>query len=249
MGWDFRRLLIGFVTSFCCAAPRAAAFPEPVDFDGSLSRWHIGQADPPITYGIEADNPADAAGYQNAAAEAVSLWNQVPGSYFRYAKAPDGEPPQVTIHLQSSLNGTRSTAGYTYFDKYEGNKPLHCMIVILVDDSVSYRSVAKTILHELGHGLGLGHSLVPQAIMSYSLQENGFSLDVDDHAAVARLYPLSGHRPKLPPGCASGSGDYGASSESSLALLLLLLIPLAWAGQDIVALAWSRLNRSLASGR
>ena len=249
MGWDIRRLLIGLVTSCCCAVPRAAAFPEPVDFDGSLSRWHIGLADPPITYGVEADNPADASGYQNAVAEAVTLWNQVPGSYFRYALAPDGEPPQVTIHLQDSLNGTRSTAGYTYFDKYDGNKPIHCMIVILVDDSVSYRSVAKTILHELGHGLGLGHSLVPQAIMSYSLQQNSFLLDVDDHAAVARLYPLSGHRPKLPPGCAAGSGDYGASTSSSFALLLMLLIPLAWAGKSCLSPAWPRLSRSPASGR
>ncbi len=40
--------------------------------------------------------------------------------------------------------------------------------------------MAKTFLHEFGHGLGLGHSLVPQAIMSYSLEKNTFALDLDD---------------------------------------------------------------------
>ena len=220
-----------------------------MDFDGSLSRWHIDASTPQITYGIKADNPADAETFKSAVDDSAALWNEVPGSYFRYTAVLDGQSPQVTIELQSGLNGTRSTAGYTYFDEYDGTKPVHCSIVILVDDSISYRSIAKTILHEMGHGLGLGHSLVPQSIMSYSLYENRFGLDVDDHAAVARLYPTSGHAPKLPPGCAISAEVIGTQGMARTLLIALLLSPIIFS----LTTSWQRPNTRIsrwpASGR
>jgi len=74
----------------------------------------------------------------------------------------------------------------------------------------------------MGHCLGLGHSLVPEAIMSYSLDKNTFALDLDDEAAVSRLYPADGSRPRLPPGCAAGAAWSG---QARLSLFVLLLLP------------------------
>ena len=229
MGRSICCFLVGLAAGLLHTIPIATAFPEPVDFDGSLSRWHIDASAPQITYGIKTDSSVDAETFKGAVDEAAALWNQVLGSYFRYALVADGQSPQVTIELLGNLNGTRSTAGYTYFDEYDGTKPVHCSIVILVDDTLSYGSIAKTILHEMGHGLGLGHSLVPQSIMSYNLYENRFGLDVDDHAAAARLYPASGHPPKLPPGCAVGAEVIGTHGMArALPLILLLLSPMVF---------------------
>ncbi len=200
------------------------AYPTPVDFDGSLLRWDIGPSSDPITYEIAADREEDALTYQGAVEDAVDLWNGIPSSYFAFDKVPSNQPAQVTIHLQSIIDGGQYSAGYAIFDEYDGTRPIHCSIYVSVDDGVGYTGLAKTFLHELGHCLGLGHSLVPQAIMSYKLEENAFALDVDDQAAAARLYPQDGSSPKLPPGCAVGSARGGSALAT---LLLFLMAPLA----------------------
>ena len=199
----------------------ALAYPTPVDFDGSILRWDINLGAPPITYGIVADRDDDALTYQGAVDDAAGLWNDVPSSYFNFAAAESSVAPQVTIHLKSAIDGGDYSAGYALFDEYEGKKPTHCSIFVTADDTIGYTGMAKTFLHEMGHCLGLGHSLVPQAIMSYKLTENHFALDVDDQAAAARLYPVDGSKPKLPPGCSVGATQRGANPWAVLALMIL----------------------------
>jgi hypothetical protein len=213
--------IIAFMTAVVAGGGMARAYPVPVDFDGSLLRWPISIDDPPITYAVEADRVADATVYAPAIDDAARMWSEIAGSYFRYQHADEGETPQVTLHLASTLDGSAYSAGYAIFDEYAGSTPKHCAIYVVVDDAVSYRSMAKTFLHELGHCAGLGHTLVPEAIMSYSLDKNSFALDLDDEAAVARLYPADGSQPKLPPGCAVGALPARSGTRGLLALLLL----------------------------
>jgi hypothetical protein len=214
-----------------CIALHAAplgAYPEPVDFDGSLLRWPISLDDPPITYTIEADRVADATVFAPAVDEAAAMWSGIQGSYFRYERAEDGAIADVTLHLDSALDGSEYSAGYAIFDEYDGKTPTHCSIHVMADDRVSYRSMSKTFLHELGHCAGLGHTLVPEAIMSYSLDKNSFALDLDDEAAIARLYPADGSRPKLPPGCAVGAATQAPRSLLSWLVAFPALAALAW---------------------
>lgn len=222
MGRHLRRILTAILFVFVYGEP-LLAYPTPVDFDGSILRWDIGPESAPITYEIDADRPEDALTYQGAIEEAVGLWNGVPASYFAFDQAQATQAAQVTLHLQSVIDGGQYSAGYAIFDEYDGVKPVHCSIYVSVGDNVGYTGMAKTFLHELGHCLGLGHSLVPQAIMSYKLEENSFALDVDDQAAAARLYPADGSDPKLPPGCAVGPERAGDRT-----MLWLLLAPLVF---------------------
>ncbi len=223
MGRHFSRILITIFGLAAYSEP-LLAYPTPVDFDGSILRWDIGPSSDPVTYEIAADREEDALTYQGAVEDAIDLWNGIPSSYFTYDKVPNDQKAQVTLNLQSIIDGGQYSAGYAIFDEYDGTKPSHCSIYVSVDDGVGYTGMAKTFLHELGHCLGLGHSLVPQAIMSYKLAENAFALDVDDQAAAARLYPQDGSSPKLPPGCAVGPKRDGPGVAT---ILLFLLAPLA----------------------
>ena len=214
------------------AATEANSYPTPVDFDGALLRWHVSVQDPPITYEVLADQPTYITEYRDGVDSAAAMWSTIPTSYFRYAPVPDGQKAQVTIHLASKIDGGDYSAGYAIFDEYEGMKPEHCAIFVLIEDDLSMRSMEKTFLHELGHCLGLGHTLIPQAIMSYRLDANRFALDVDDRAAASRLYPIDGSNPKIPPGCATGAlrQASGNPSRNAVELAFFLLVPFFFGG-------------------
>ena len=237
MDWRLNSILVTFLNLLIWAAS-AQAYPTPVDFSGKLLRWNIDKNSPAITYAIDAEIPDDAAYYQDAVAQAAQLWSEVPGSYFKFEPVSLDQAPQVTIYLRSSLSDVRETAGYTMFDEYESDAPKHCSIYVMVDRATSDYWMGKIFLHELGHALGLGHSLVPEAIMSYSLDANSFSLDLDDHAAVAHSYPANGDKPRLPLGCSvrSDAGQVGSSNF----LILLLLAPVFFS-------LWPACGRSLSS--
>lgn len=185
----------------------AIAYPTPVDFDGTIQRWSIDEDDAPISYNIEADEYfLERLGpYIDQAAQ---IWTEVDSSYFAYERSEDGERGQVTIYLKSQIQGGDYSAGFATFDERIDDEISHCTIEILVSRSMSVLSFSKTILHELGHCVGLGHSMIPESIMSYELDANSFSLDTDDIAAVSRLYPVDGAPPALPPGCGIGIGRW-----------------------------------------
>jgi len=205
-------------------------YPTPVDFDGSLLRWNISIDDEPITYEIKSKNPTDSENFESVIEESATLWSSVPNSYFRYTRADSDTQAQVTINLERSIDGSAVSSGYAVFDKYSNQQPEHCSIFILIDESFSSNSIAKTILHELGHCLGLGHSLIPEAIMSYQLDKNSFGLDIDDQAAVSRLYPADGSSPKLPPGCSIGIGRM-PFNLGLIVLFLPVLFTFGYAGR------------------
>ena len=226
-------------------------YPTPVDFDGQLLRWSNKSVDEPLFYEIIAADDTIRDQFSSAIDDSATLWSSVPGSYIRLKPATDGQVPQISIKLESSISGGEHSAGYSSFDGYDATGPTHCEIYIAVDSSSAYVSFSKTALHELGHCLGLGHSLIPEAIMSYELDKNRFGLDIDDKAAVSRLYPADGSKPKLPPGCAISSpaflGRSVAGQETLTGLLILLFLPLVVAQRPKV-FAFLRRSRSYVPG-
>lgn len=218
------RILALVVGKLALISTPTLGYPTPVDFNGKLLRWDISPDNPTVTYGIDAENPDDATYYQPVVEQAIELWNAAPGSYFRFKYVTLDENPQVTLYLRSNLTGVRDTAGYTLFDQYDNEKPKHCSIYIQVDQTIADYWMAKIFLHELGHAAGLGHSLVPNAIMSYSLDVNSFALDTDDDAAISHSYPANGDSPSRPVGCSVGA-SHNSQPPNALGLLLVMALP------------------------
>tara|TARA_B100001094_G_C17986135_1_gene697761 strand:+ start:251 stop:937 length:687 start_codon:yes stop_codon:yes gene_type:complete len=201
----------------------SAAYPTPVDFSGDILRWNITAGDGPIYYEIVGDD-ADVALYSDFIDDAAQLWSSVDTSYFRYESNPEGYGPDVTINLERRDDDSGFSSGFASFDKRNKDETVaHCKVTVFVDNNLTVSSFRKTALHELGHCLGLGHSLIPESIMSYNLGKNGFALDTDDIAAITRLYPADGSEPSLPPGC--GIGGSRGTYLGLWALLMPLLLP------------------------
>lgn len=186
-------------------AGTARAYPTPVDFDGTLQRWDVSIDAPEVSFRVQGD--VEALESQVSLVEtAAEMWTDVAESYVVLRPAEDGEREQVLVVLKDSITGGAMSAGFAIFDeKDNAGRPVHCRIEIGSAESMGYLAFAKTALHELGHCIGLGHSMVPEAIMGYELESNAFALDTDDIAAAARLYPTDGSKPELPPGCGVGT--------------------------------------------
>lgn len=215
MGWPYLCLLMAFSFS---SSSRLMAYPTPVDFNGVLQRWDRTPENPTVYYQVDADEEEDFNRFYGYVLMAADMWSDVKGSFIKLEPVPEGHVADINVKLARSFSGGEQSSGFATFDDSDESGPKHCQIEIAIHDSLSTYSFAKTTLHELGHCVGLGHTLLPKAIMSYYLGENEFKLDTDDTAAVSRLYPSDGSEPKLPPGCAVGEGHAGSSR-----LLLLLL--------------------------
>ena len=233
-----RIVIAALVPALWTLAGTARAYPTPTDFNGKVQRWNIDIASPPLTYAVKGDDDA-LAEYGSAIPLAMQKWQDVATSYVSFTEAASYDEAQITIALNSKGVGNFSS-GYTQIDTDEKGEMAHAHVEILVGDTISFETFAKTALHEIGHTIGLGHSLMAHSIMSYQLDQSEFNLDTDDIAAITRLYPADGSKPKLPPGCSVRAGEKG----SATALLLWLFWPSLALGR---ALAKSRRNRQAKS--
>lgn len=207
MPWSFYSVLIA---STLLVSEYMPAHPTSVDFEGHVLRWNIDATNPRITWTVETDQDSSLASFISLTQQATKIWNQVDNSYLVLAQAQTNETPNITIHFDQSIANGDTSAGYAEFDETTQDGPKHCSIRIAAPDNTSWEGLAKTTLHEIGHCFGLGHSLVPESIMSYALDKNTFGLALDDEAAVARLYPKYQDNAKLPAGCSVGGTSNGS---------------------------------------
>ncbi len=201
------------------------SYPTPVDFNGNVLKWDDISPENPVIFEVINENvdESDYNFYAPLITEAALLWSEVENSRLALSEKSGEENAQITVYLVDSSGFDGYASGYAVFDEYDGEKPKHCSAYIYIDYSFSINSISKTILHELGHCVGLGHSLIPEAIMSYQLDKNRFALDIDDRAAIARLYPEDSENAKLPPGC---SISMEARQQHGSLIYAIFLLPL-----------------------
>ncbi len=221
MAWIFHSTIN--LVPFVLFSHIALGFPTPLDFNGQLSRWNRSLSSPTVTYYLSTSDRNDYDRYASLVAEAAELWTAADQSYLNLIETADENSADIIVTLGGSEDVGLNAAGYSTIDAYDSDGYMKkCSAVISLTKNPTYTSLSKTILHEIGHCVGLGHSIVSESIMSYDLDKNSFALDVDDEAAIASLYPLSGEEPIKPLGCSVA----GTGSKKNGLLLLVLLAPL-----------------------
>lgn len=230
------RLFICVLISFGFALP-AMGYPIPVDVDGELHKWPISLDEPNVFYEVVAQDQTWVGYLESIVDESANIWSAVEGSLLRVKIADENHAPQITIYYDNTITGGESAAGYSIFDSVSNGEPEHCSVHIAVDSGVDAENLSKTTLHELGHCLGLAHSLMPESIMSYNLERNSFALSTDDRAAMSRLYPADGHRERLAPGCAIGTRPSNSMQPAIFIGLLIIpaLLPICRISRRMVA--------------
>ncbi len=158
---------------------------------------------------------------------AMGEWNNVNGSYLELraelgdGASLDGEDGVNSI-VASSTNLTTSA-----YAKPELSDALIADCDIAVSERGSRaESLAFTLMHELGHCLGLGHNHSDyKAAMSYARESRDLELGLDDEAGLIYLYPdATVKAPRELISCGT-LGVGGASSGLNWLLFALPLLP------------------------
>lgn len=175
--------------------------------------------------------------------EAVSTWNRVETAYVELQVSEnsgatlDDEDEDFAIVVdeqQSKAVAAAATPSFISSDDdgmASSNKRnehiIHDCDIAVADTQVKAKSLLRTLVHELGHCLGLGHPHSSyHSIMSYaSIDGDSAKLALDDEAGVSFLYPEPGQSQEVKALTACGVVGFGGASSVWTALLLLL--PLA----------------------
>ena len=160
---------------------------------------------------------------------AFEKWNEVPGSYLHLALVKDdttvSDSKDYTHTVVVSEESNITTAAFALPIITE-KRIVDCDISISTK-STSAQLMAYTMIHEIGHCLGLGHAHSNYgAIMGYARRPSSLNLGADDMAGVIYLYtdPLYRTERKEFLGCAAIG--QGVDDGKSFILLFLLLFPL-----------------------
>lgn len=133
--------------------------------------------------------------------EAMAQWNSVRGSYLRFEMESvsgvlDAVKTDNTHNIMIKHCASSSIAAYAApspligSDGKENNNIIGDCDIVICDNSFDANYLVKTLVHEFGHCVGLGHPHSNyNAIMSYSRTIDSYKLDADDKAGAIYLYP------------------------------------------------------------
>jgi len=160
---------------------------------GNPIRWPISPAEPDLSYYIQSADPIVVQSIQDSAL----AWSNIETSYVNLTQTGVSTSANIVIVVDNDL-GNPYAGGYASYS-YSGNGEITSCTVHLLASQVSlgYDLFQPLALHEMGHCLGLIHSVSAGAAMSY--RGGGANPTDDDAFALTLLYPASGS--SLPPSC------------------------------------------------
>lgn len=163
---------------------------------------------------------------------AMEAWNQVPCSAFRFVDGGTGTSRDIgedgvnrIAFLESNWPGYASgAAAFTLRERVSDTPDRWTEFDILINgqdtgwatDGNPHRpDIQSTVVHELGHGLGLQHASHPAASMYFSVRLGttfARTLHPDDAAGACYLYPASAFSCGSDADCPLLHGSYGGGN-------------------------------------